>query len=90
MPQDILNVVISHSYVNSRRPLGIDNPGLSIMTANSWPLSLDKLDKNVNFAVIVGYSLGFEPGTCIDSVIHCTLHNPIKCVCTSSVGYQYA
>jgi len=38
---DVLNVVISHRYVNSRRPLGRDGPGLSIMTANIQTLSLD-------------------------------------------------
>lgn len=65
MPQTPLHMAISHRYVNSRRPLGRDSSGLSIMTANIWTFSLEKLNKYVNFAIIVQYSLEFEPGNCI-------------------------
>jgi hypothetical protein len=46
-------MAISHRYVNSRRPLGSDGSGLSIITANIWPFSIEKPKKNVNFAIIL-------------------------------------
>jgi hypothetical protein len=55
MTQTSLYMAIIHRYMNNGGP-GRGGPGFSILTANSHIMSLEMLNKNVNFAIILGYT----------------------------------